>query len=44
MAFDAYMMRAQLFEIVRDMPDAKIEKVLSPVSDEIDLPLDIETE
>ena len=37
MAFDAFMMRAQLNELVRDMPDAKIEKVLQPQNDEIDL-------
>ena len=39
MAFDACMMRAQLAEILRDMPDAKIEKVLQPQNDEIDLVL-----
>ena len=44
MAFDACMMRAILTDIRTRLPDAKIEKVLSPVSDEIDLPLDIEIE
>lgn len=37
MAFDACMMRAQLSEFLRDAPDAKIEKVLQPQNDEIDL-------
>lgn len=37
MAFDACMMRAQLSELVREFPEAKIEKVLAPRSDEIDL-------
>ncbi len=37
MAFDACMMRAQLSEFVREFPEAKIEKVLAPRSDEIDL-------
>lgn len=37
MAFDACMMRAILTDIRTRLPDAKIEKVLSPVSDEIDL-------
>ena len=37
MAFDAWMMRATLTEIKNDFPDAKIEKVLQPRNDEIDL-------
>ncbi len=37
MAFDACMMRAVLFEISEGFPDAKIEKVLQPQNDEIDL-------
>ncbi|MBQ8720499.1 MAG: NFACT family protein [Clostridia bacterium] len=37
MAFDACMMRAVLSEISRGFPDAKIEKVLQPQNDEIDL-------
>ena len=37
MAFDACMMRAVLSEITREFPDAKIEKVLQPQNDEIDL-------
>ncbi len=37
MAFDACMMRAVLCEIRREFPDAKIEKVLQPQNDEIDL-------
>ena len=37
MAFDACMMRAVLSEISREFPDAKIEKVLQPQNDEIDL-------
>ncbi len=37
MAFDACMMRAVLSEITRSFPDAKIEKVLQPQNDEIDL-------
>ena len=37
MAFDACMMRAVLSEFSRDFPDAKIEKVLEPQNDEIDL-------
>ena len=37
MAFDACMMRAVLDEISRDYIGAKIEKVLQPTSDEVDL-------
>ena len=37
MAFDACMMRAVLSEISGRFPDAKIEKVLQPQNDEIDL-------
>ena len=37
MAFDACMMRAVLSELSREFPDAKIEKVLEPQNDEIDL-------
>ena len=37
MAFDACMMRASLSEIRRDFPDARIDKVLQPQNDEIDL-------
>lgn len=37
MAFDACMMRAVISEILEGYPDAKIEKVLQPQSDEIDL-------
>ena len=37
MAFDAWMMRATLTEIKKEFPDAKIEKVLQPRNDEIDL-------
>jgi len=37
MAFDACMMRAVISEIEREFPDAKIEKVLQPQNDEIDL-------
>lgn len=37
MAFDACMMRAVLTEIRREMPDARIEKVLQPQNDELDL-------
>ena len=37
MAFDACMMRAVLTEFSREFPDAKIEKVLQPQNDEIDL-------
>ena len=37
MAFDACMMRAVLAEISREFPDAKIEKVLQPQNDEVDL-------
>ena len=39
MAFDACMMRAVLHEFERDFTDAKIEKVLQPQNDEIDLVL-----
>ena len=39
MAFDACMMRAVLNEFERDFIDAKIEKVLQPQNDEIDLVL-----
>ena len=39
MAFDACMMRAQLTELVKRAPDAKIERVLQPQNDEIDLVL-----
>ncbi|MBO5908059.1 MAG: NFACT family protein [Clostridia bacterium] len=35
MAFDACMMRAVLFEFSREFPEAKIEKVLQPQSDEV---------
>ena len=37
MAFDACMMRAQLHEFTSLFPEAKIEKVLQPQNDEIDL-------
>ncbi len=37
MAFDACMLRAILWDITTTMPDAKIEKVLAPQNDEIDL-------
>ena len=37
MAFDACMMRAVLTEFRNEFPDAKIEKVLQPRNDEIDL-------
>ena len=37
MAFDACMMRATLAEFSQEFPDAKIEKVLEPQNDEIDL-------
>jgi len=37
MAFDACMMRAVLSDISERFPDAKIEKVLQPQNDEIDL-------
>ena len=37
MAYDAYMMRATLSEVRAGFPDAKVEKVLQPKSDEIDL-------
>ena len=37
MAFDACMMRAVLSEFRRDFPEAKIEKILQPANDEIDI-------
>ena len=37
MAFDACMMRAVLSELRSEFPEAKIEKVLQPQNDEIDL-------
>ncbi len=37
MAFDACMMRASISEFRRDFPEAKVEKVLQPRLDEIDL-------
>ena len=37
MAFDACMMRAVLSEFVGEFPEAKIEKVLQPRNDEIDM-------
>ena len=37
MAFDACMMRAVLSEFSREFPEAKIEKVLQPQNDEIDM-------
>ena len=37
MAFDACMMRAVLSEITREFPEAKIEKVLQPRNDEVDM-------
>ena len=37
MAFDACMMRAVLTELRREFLEAKIEKVLQPQSDEVDL-------
>ena len=37
MAFDACMMRAVLSELTREFPEAKIEKVLQPRNDEIDM-------
>ena len=37
MAFDAFMMRAVLSEFSVQFPEAKIEKVLQPANDEIDL-------
>ncbi len=37
MAFDACMMRAVLSEFTKEFPEAKIEKVLQPAQDEIDL-------
>ena len=37
MAFDACMMRAVLSEIAREFPEAKIEKVLQPRNDEINM-------
>ena len=39
MAFDACMMRAVLSELRHEFPEAKIEKVLQPQNDEIDLVL-----
>ncbi len=37
MAFDAYMMRAVLSQFRAEFPEAKIEKVLQPQNDEIDM-------
>lgn len=37
MAFDACMMRASLSELRNNFPDARVDKVLQPQSDEIDL-------
>ncbi len=37
MAFDACMMRAVLGELTSEFPEAKIEKVLQPQNDEIDM-------
>lgn len=37
MAFDACMMRAMLSEFTAQFPEAKIEKVLQPRSDEVDM-------
>lgn len=37
MAFDACMMRAVLSELSAEFPEAKIEKILQPVGDEIDI-------
>lgn len=37
MAFDACMLRAVISEFLREFPEAKIEKVLQPQNDEIDL-------
>lgn len=37
MAFDACMMRAALWEFTESFPEAKIEKVLQPANDEIDI-------
>ena len=37
MAFDACMMRAVLSEFKKEFSEAKIEKVLQPANDEIDL-------
>ncbi|MBQ1260404.1 MAG: NFACT family protein, partial [Clostridia bacterium] len=37
MAFDACMMRAVIQEFNKGFPDAKIEKVLQPTADEINL-------
>jgi predicted ribosome quality control (RQC) complex YloA/Tae2 family protein len=37
MAFDACMMRAVLSELTEQFPEAKIEKVLQPRNDEIDM-------
>ena len=39
MAFDACMMRAVLSEFRAEFPEAKIEKVLQPANDEIDIVL-----
>lgn len=39
MAFDACMMRAVLSEFRERFPEAKIEKILQPVADEVDLVL-----
>ena len=39
MAFDACMMRAVLSEFTSQFPEAKIEKVLQPANDEIDIVL-----
>ena len=37
MAFDACMMHAVICEVKRELPSAKIEKVLQPQNDEIDM-------
>ena len=37
MAFDACMMRAVLSEFTKEFPEAKIEKVLQPRNDEVDM-------
>ena len=37
MAFDACMMRAVLSEITREFPEAKIEKILQPRNDEVNM-------
>lgn len=37
MAFDACMMRAVLSELMREFPEAKIEKILQPRNDEINM-------